>query len=549
MLKKISTWVMVLIMMFVTTSVFAEVVTEGGEAQCLFAACKKTDGIAKETKAAAINFPNVAVPDVATQIKMYREAYAPYNHEGFDPESAHVAELGKMLEIGFSYANSYLSEGEYKQLLQQFWQEVCEDMEAQKMTIQRFKAHNLRLANLLTKGLGLVNNYLQTVVDEKYAVIQSSDQWKELEVYIKQDDMKVLPWPFCFEAVLYHPKGVIELMDYVNEYLKEDLMLGISAMPIDGKGPHDNLVYDPFSFLVHDFGHWRQFVDMMEGKSENLELMRRLLMCVYDSVGQVDPKDQVAVFLLLHEITRSMDYVKMRTPSEELVDEEKLPYSERLMFKRCTIGASIDDYEQDDEEDEAQEWLEQLEDKMDWINLDYISSIEGEESKVRFRITLKKKCQDGFAASCHTYGATVAEGEAQIESIPFTEIRGVSTLRLKNIILELKMDETALRSECENFGLENCAEVSFDAIRLKLENVETKGLDKAAIFRIIYHDIANVLRDVMGAGVVPSEMFTRKQVSVAQNQFFLEFYEKHKHLYSDAEIVDTDAVKNSTTTE
>jgi hypothetical protein len=54
-------------------------------------------------------FPNVAVPDVKTQIKMYREVYAPFNHEGFDAHNTHVPGLGKMLEIGFSYVDSYLT--------------------------------------------------------------------------------------------------------------------------------------------------------------------------------------------------------------------------------------------------------------------------------------------------------------------------------------------------------------------------------------------------------------------------------------------------------
>lgn len=141
MFKKINVWVILLGMLFATTVAFAqEVAVDLGDDAVGMRSVLDSFGsvgeVAQEVKTAVTNFPNVAVPDVATQIKMYREAYASHNHEGFDAENTHVDGLGKMLEIGFSYADSHLTDPEYKAILRDFWQEVCADMETQRMTIK-----------------------------------------------------------------------------------------------------------------------------------------------------------------------------------------------------------------------------------------------------------------------------------------------------------------------------------------------------------------------------------------------------------------------------
>lgn len=268
--------------------------------------------------------PKITIPSIEEQFQLYRTAYKPYNQVFFDVETP-IPGLIPLLLIAFNFVRDHLPISLVNTLME-FWQEAKRDIDLNQVTISRFKSHNLRLAFLLAQGQkrGLYTQRLSILVH-----LLEEDRWKKLENYTPAPGSFILQaqiYPFCFEAILYDCKGRLTYDQFLASILNPELVLGISAFPIVGLGPHGDYVSDSASFLAHDFVHWSIF----SGQFYNLEgdvwlRLKTLLRGIYDQ-HRNSTIVQIGLFFLLHEVSLSI---------EDLFDNSRGAVTDFIILERC----------------------------------------------------------------------------------------------------------------------------------------------------------------------------------------------------------------------
>jgi hypothetical protein len=259
--------------------------------------------IARGVQASSV--PADPVPSIDDQIKLYRLAYQPYQSQNFNPEQTHIEGLIPLIRIAHSYTASLLpSHDERLKTLEKFWHEAESLIQNKKLTIGLFKKLNLRLAFLRAKDMTMAP------FSEEIPLLKglkSTQKWDQLEAYDQLDQnigiLKSQPYPLCFEAILYHPKGGLKLSRFIESFIDPNLILGLSVLPEMGKGPHFDYVSDPASFLLHDFSHWEILKQSLGGQLalQHLPIFQQIVRTIYQKEGPQNFFAIVGLFLLVHE--------------------------------------------------------------------------------------------------------------------------------------------------------------------------------------------------------------------------------------------------------
>jgi hypothetical protein len=264
----------------------------------------------------ATKIPTDPIEEVDDQIARYRAAYNGLRTSAtFKPETTPIPGLIPLVRMGYSYVRGHLvhhKDTYRKSLLKKFWLETEKSMGTVGLTIQAFKATNLRLAVLAARGQIVVSRFGS---HSGIAELTNKSNWHDLQRYRDQMDpdvLKVFPTPFCFEAILYHRPGSLEYVKFMTQYLHSDFPLGLSVFPTFRGASSDkttSMTYceytsDSFSSLFQDFFKWHSFAShwtALANPVEGWDPYWRVVTTILDK----DPKSkfiQAALHMLLHEI-------------------------------------------------------------------------------------------------------------------------------------------------------------------------------------------------------------------------------------------------------
>ncbi|OJW51054.1 MAG: hypothetical protein BGO67_12035 [Alphaproteobacteria bacterium 41-28] len=299
--------------------------------------------------------PKVLIPTINEQIKLYRAAYASHNHSEFKVNETSIEGLIPLVEIAHSYTAKLLPlEDPRHQKLAYFWEETQQSIKEQKLTIPYFKKMNLRLALLAARERDL------SLFADQIGLLQhlsTSPDWENLDSYeaVASDtgefgSLKGHSYPLCFEAIIYHERGVISLTTFLNQYLNPEMTLGLAAFPKLGKGAHENIINDPATLLFHDFAHWRDFVSDVGKKQERIcqywPQIQTVARKIYGAKNPADPATALGLFFLLHEYEPDASDIFQTKSSLDQAPSETIAISEREIFKRWVEGSqkSISEY-------------------------------------------------------------------------------------------------------------------------------------------------------------------------------------------------------------
>lgn len=287
-------------------------------------------------------FQGIEIPPIEEQILIYRNIYSAYNNKHFDPQTTHIDEYRSIVPIAFSYADTLVSPDD-KWLVFHFWNECQQDLNSSKMTIARYKKTIMRLALLVAKSqergaFYYASGLLRTLQDKFAQNIFSLDYDANAlnSGFINNPNMlEVHPYPFCFEALLFHPKGEFSFDNYLSSLLDPDITLSLSVFPASGDGPHNNFLKSSAGFLLHDLAHWAIFVEKF-AQSDWLAIKSGLWDFYQENTRE---EDKSLLFILTHELPQHLDREEPIPSNASLVLERWFALANKYLEKAISYAA------------------------------------------------------------------------------------------------------------------------------------------------------------------------------------------------------------------
>lgn len=237
--------------------------------------------------------PQVAVPSLKDQIKLYQALYLPYAvRDGEEPQFA-IQGFENMIDIGFSYAWKHvqIKSNFKKPILEIFYRQAIEDAAQNRMTLATFKQHILRL------GIVLSVNAQDPFKNKNVKFFNE----KASELYFQNSDQMNTSW--MFEAILFTDFPYLDYGIFIDALADEKLPLLLSAF--------STKIGNPAGFLRHDYGH-----NSRTAANANIPAIRYIIDKIKSVKSQFDAKDKVMLFYMFHELMLRFDLNNVNSPQD-----------------------------------------------------------------------------------------------------------------------------------------------------------------------------------------------------------------------------------------
>lgn len=266
------------------------------------------------------DFPDDPVMPVTDQLSLYKTVYKPLCCPEFDSNS-HIVGLVPLVKMGYSYTMGLLRDDNNEDgqvLLRSFWQVTHKIIDEKNLSLSRYLQITLQLAHLLTDKRP--KSYFFTIRNFQDC------NWKNVFSLSPQ----VLPYPFCFQAVLFCKQGTFPLSlitDALLDGVSENVPVGLISLSVSAGGPHGGMVKDAVSLFTHDQGH---FYAIFQYGEKNLDILNQLRSTLKRIRGSLPlaRSDEAVMCMLLHEYPTIPNEI-VQIP-QMVIPEDKIAFAKEM---------------------------------------------------------------------------------------------------------------------------------------------------------------------------------------------------------------------------
>ncbi|MBY0501535.1 MAG: hypothetical protein K2P93_05985 [Alphaproteobacteria bacterium] len=458
------------------------------------------------------NLPEDDVPEISQQIRLYKEAFKPFNKAEFESvrETTHIPGLVPILRIGFSYVRQLLGEDKDQlEILRTFWNEAKNTISEEKLTLRKFDTINTQFSFLLAEKK--TKSYY---FNDVYKNISPNNEWKESKNF--ESLLRIFPYPFCFEATLYSRLGIIPFEDFFDAYWEtNDLTLGLISLAEEVKGPHGGLFFDSVAFRGHDKGHWLDFRRALKKDPSIWSQLKLIMKTILEA--RSDTFNKASAFLCTHELEPKVQYAKEDFPlSNEDLIKDKLPFSDRSIFKNWINDTSKRANRLVDRivSNPVKKLFEDL-------------TIEKETSQINIKVKIQEQIdQDTFKLKIQWVAKEKRNLEKKYENVA-------------EAIVTVKFQDTSEDPLCNFLTISNLEILTMSKIcplqeKLPILKDTVKEVKEGRrFFQYLYlNDMNSLINEAYGQEVFPKNP-KLNEIKAIYRQFLSDFYEKNKSALSD----------------